>query len=71
MSQDKLIRMANEIARNLCVVPGEQGVSAVAEHLRSFWTPGMRTTLIAHARAGGAGLTPAALQAARLLGDRD
>ena len=67
MNLDKLIRMANEIARNLRTQPGDQAVGATAEHIRSFWTPGMRAGLIAHAQAGGAGLDPIAVQALRLL----
>lgn len=63
MKLEKLIRMANEIARNLRAQPGDQAVVATAEHLRSFWTPGMRASLIAHARAGGDGLDPIAAQA--------
>jgi formate dehydrogenase subunit delta len=64
---EKLIRMANEIARNLRSQPGDQAVAATAEHLRSFWTPGMRASLSAHAATGGAGLDPVALEALRLL----
>jgi formate dehydrogenase subunit delta len=67
MKLDKLIRMANEIARNLRSQPGDRAVAATADHLRSFWTPGMRATLIAHAKEGGAGLDPIALQALRVL----
>jgi formate dehydrogenase subunit delta len=64
---DKLIRMANEIARNLRSQPGDQAVAATAEHIKSFWTPGMRASLTAHAQAGGEGLDPIAAQASRLL----
>lgn len=67
MKLDKLVRMANEIARNLRSQPGDQAVAATAEHLRSFWTPGMRASLVAHAAMGGEGLDPIALQAAHLL----
>jgi formate dehydrogenase subunit delta len=67
MKLDKLIRMANEIARNLRSQPGDQAVAATAEHIRSFWTPGMRASLVAHAQAGGEGLDPIAGQALRLL----
>lgn len=67
MKLDKLIRMANEIARNLRTQPGDQAVTATAEHIRSFWTPGMRANLTAHAQAGGEGLDPIAVQASRLL----
>jgi formate dehydrogenase subunit delta len=67
MNAEKLIRMANEIARNLRALPGDQPVTATAEHIRSFWTPGMRATLVAHTTSGGTGLDPIALDATRLL----
>lgn len=63
MKLDKLIRMANEIARNLRAQPGDQAVAAIAEHLQNFWTPAMRASLVAHQQAGGAGLDPIAAQA--------
>lgn len=67
MKIEILIRMANEIARNLRTQPGDQAASATAEHIRSFWTPGMRADLITHARTGGEGLDEIALEAAHLL----
>ncbi len=67
MKLEKLVRMANEIARNLRSQPGDQAVAATADHIRSFWTPGMRASLIAHAQGGGAGLDPIARQALHLL----
>lgn len=67
MKLDKLIRMANEIARNLRTQPGDQAVAATAEHIRSFWTPGMRNSLSAHVAAGGEGLDRIAVEAFRLL----
>jgi formate dehydrogenase subunit delta len=59
--------MANEIARNLRAQAGDQAGNATAAHMRSFWTPGMRAELIAHASAGCEGLEPIVLEAARLL----
>ena len=67
MKADKLVRLANEIARNLRSLPGHQPSAATAEHVRSFWTPGMRSSIIAHVEAGGAGLDPIALEAVHLL----
>ncbi len=63
MTADKLVRMANQIARNLRTLPGDQPSVATADHLRSFWTPGMRATLVAHLDAGGQGLDPIARDA--------
>ena len=67
MKVEKLVRMANEIARNLRALPGDQPMAATAEHIRSFWTPGMRASLIAHVESGGAGLDPIALEGMRQL----
>lgn len=59
---DNLVRMANQIAANLqheADVPG-----AVAEHIRLFWDPRMRSLILA---ADGAGLSSdAATAIARL-----
>lgn len=63
MTTDVLVRMANEIARNLRTLPGDEPAVATADHLRSFWTPGMRASLIAHVDVGGAGLDPIARDA--------
>ena len=67
MKREILIRMANEIARNLRAQAGVEAGKATATHMRSFWTPGMRAELIAHAKTGGEGLDPITLEAARLL----
>jgi len=67
MKVEKLVRMANEIARNLRTLPGDEPSTATAEHVRSFWTPGMRASIIAHGEAGGAGLDPIAREAVQLL----
>jgi formate dehydrogenase subunit delta len=58
MSAQKLVRMANEIARNMRTMGGDQAAIATAAHLKSFWTPGMRASIIAHLDAGGEGLEP-------------
>ena len=36
--------------------PREEAVAGVADHLKKFWDPRMRMALVAHAKAGGAGL---------------
>jgi formate dehydrogenase subunit delta len=63
---DKLVMMANQIARNLAV-QGDKAVPATADHLTRFWDPRMRSAIIAHVAAGGEGLTPAARDAVLLL----
>ena len=68
MNVESLITMANQIAD---FFDAEAGVDAaqqeVAAHITKFWDPRMRTQLIAHAAAGGAGLSPTALAAAMQL----
>ncbi len=67
MTAQKLVRMANEIARNLRTLPGDQPATATADHLRSFWTPRMCAAIITHLESGGAGLDPLARDAVVLL----
>jgi formate dehydrogenase subunit delta len=67
MSPDKMIHMANQIATFFATQPGEDQAAAVARHLKSFWDPRMLAQLDAHVTAGGAGLSPLALAAARSL----
>ena len=45
-SLDTLIRMANDIARNL------RDTKATAEHIRAFWDPRMRAMIRAHDGSG-------------------
>ncbi len=43
---DRLIYMANQIARNLEVEGGERATDMVADHIRSFWDPLMRQRIV-------------------------
>jgi formate dehydrogenase subunit delta len=65
MQPDKLIYMANQIATFFKSQPGDDQVDRIANHLRDFWDPSMRSSLRAHVEAGGAGLDALALRAAR------
>lgn len=47
MSPDKLIYMANQIARSFRSRGHEHAVAATAEHISNFWEPRMRTQLFA------------------------
>ncbi|NBA96919.1 hypothetical protein GUY40_18570 [Pseudomonas sp. R5(2019)] len=48
MSTDNLIKMANQIAQYFASEPeSEQAVLGVRQHLQSFWTPAMRSELMA------------------------
>lgn len=67
MNADRLILMANQIATFFASQPGTDQAARVAAHLNDFWEPRMRAALLAHVRAGGAGLSALALAAAPLI----
>lgn len=62
---DKLVMMANQIARNLLLESDPAGMTA--NHIMAFWSPQMRAQIIAH---GGDGLVPAAREAIALVARR-
>jgi formate dehydrogenase subunit delta len=45
MSPDKLIYMANQIARSFQSRTYDEAVAATAEHISNFWEPRMRSQL--------------------------
>lgn len=55
---DRLVHMANQIAVNLATDPDP--VSAIAEHIRTFWDPRMKQMIKSH---DGTGLTETAAAA--------
>ncbi len=55
-SPDKLIYMANQIGKFFASQDSVTASSAIAEHLKKFWDPRMRKTILAHLDHGGAGL---------------
>ena len=59
-SPDKLIYMANQIARFFESQGSEKAVAGTAEHIRKFWDPRMRRQIVGHVQAGGSGLDPVA-----------
>ncbi|GIG88386.1 formate dehydrogenase subunit delta [Plantactinospora endophytica] len=61
------VRLANEIAVHFHHQPPEQAATAIAEHIRAFWDPRMRTELLQRAESEPDALDPRALAAARLL----
>ncbi len=58
MSPDKLVYMANQIGRFFVSQGREKAAAGTADHIRKFWDPRMRTAIVAHLKAGGAGLDP-------------
>jgi formate dehydrogenase subunit delta len=61
--QERLIYMANQIARNLGAMQHDHAVAAVADHIRMFWDPRMKAKVF----ADGAGLSPVAAAAIEML----
>ncbi|MCA0200573.1 MAG: formate dehydrogenase subunit delta [Proteobacteria bacterium] len=59
----RLVMMANQIAQFF--VPQRRGdpVAEIADHLEKFWDPRMKADIVAHLRAGGAGLDPVVREA--------
>ena len=64
MSHDKLITMANQIARFMESKPHAEGVSGLASHINDFWEPRMRRQLFELLDKGGEGFRPLVLEAA-------
>jgi formate dehydrogenase subunit delta len=63
----KLVYMANQIAKFMESKPQDQGVAGLAAHINDFWEPRMRRHLFEVLDAGGAGLRPLVIEAARLI----
>lgn len=62
-TEDRLIHMANQIARNLAAEGPERSVAMVADHLRHYWDPAMRRRIVALAGDRPGALSPIAAAA--------
>lgn len=51
---DHLLQMLGDIERNLAF--NSDAEQRIAEHLRRYWAPSMRTRILNHLAAGGAGI---------------
>ena len=68
-SLDRLVYMANQIAREFSSQQPRQAAEATWDHLWHFWDPRMRGMIIAHLSEGGEGLNDIARAAvAKLAG---
>lgn len=54
---DRLVYMANQIARNLATQGNAEAM--IADHIDHFWDPRMKTMIFDHVAAGGDGLDAA------------
>ena len=66
-NQDRLVYMANQIARNFMTMGEEKAAQAVADHIAKFWEPRMRTQIFALHEKGEATFAPVAARAITLL----
>ena len=64
---DKLVYMANQIGKFFAHEGAERAPASIADHLRRFWDPRMRTRIVRHLRAGGTGFDPFVREAVELL----
>ena len=64
MTDDKMIRMANQIATFFDSQPKDDAAKEIANHLNLFWDPRMRAKLQAYLARGGEGLRPSVIAAA-------
>lgn len=65
-TDERLIHMANQIARNLAS-EGAEAAALTAQHIRDFWDPHMRGRILAMAAEEDHGLSPIAAAAIALL----
>ncbi|HKX22857.1 MAG TPA: formate dehydrogenase subunit delta [Rhizorhapis sp.] len=70
-SLEKLIYMANQIARNFAALGDANATAAVAAHIHDFWDPRMKSMIFSHVIAGGEGLDSVALAALSQLAKDD
>jgi formate dehydrogenase subunit delta len=59
--------MANQIGKFFTSQGPHKAAAGIAQHIARFWDPGMRATIIAHLKAGGAGLDPVVREAVEKL----
>jgi formate dehydrogenase subunit delta len=62
-SDERLIYMANQIARFFASQRHDEALAGTKQHIADFWDPRMRQRIRAHLAAGGAGLDPLAREA--------
>lgn len=60
---DRLVYMANQIAREFSSQHPGEAAQATYDHLWHFWDPRMRSMILDHHAAGGSGLSDVAREA--------
>ena len=64
-NQDRLVYMANQIARNFMTMGEDKAAQAVADHIAKFWEPRMRRQFFEVVDNGGGDLLPLVIEASR------
>ena len=67
MSPERLVYMANQIGTYFASQHSADPAIGIADHLKKYWDPRMRTEILAYAGRGGEGLDPAVLRAVQTL----
>lgn len=65
MEVQRLVYMANQIARNLAVQGEDEAAAATADHIDKFWDPRMKAQLLDHGEEGLCPIAARALSALR------
>jgi formate dehydrogenase subunit delta len=58
MQPDRLVYMANQIGKFFQYQKEDEVVLGIANHIRKFWDPRMRTAIFAYVDQGAEGLDP-------------
>jgi formate dehydrogenase subunit delta len=66
-TDEKLVYMANQIARNFTSMRSGDPAAAAADHIARYWDPGMRQRIFDRVRSANSGLEPIADAAVRSL----
>lgn len=69
-SLEKLVYMANQIAKNFAATRRSNPALATADHIGAYWDPRMKAMIFERLDAGGEGLDPKAREALTILRDR-
>ena len=67
MSPDKLAYMANQIGKFFAHEPHDKAVASITDHLKLFWDPRMRRTIVTEYDTVKAGLDPLVQEAVESL----
>jgi formate dehydrogenase subunit delta len=65
MDVERLVYMANQIARNFAVQGDDEAAAATADHIDKFWDPRMKAQLLDHGEEGLCPIAARALSALR------